>query len=885
MTFYSGSLKRYCSDKGTYQVQLQKDTQVKTEIWTASDVEWGVFVHNTLGTKVAKYFDTTLYKGEVVDISYYGDTSNVLYRVFYEDGDSEDFNDKQLKQGKTLYCKEFGDSRQKGSKLMSKATQNKKRLSSLASSPISSTKRVKKTARDIEDQEEEEKKMSDVETPSRKASTNEDEVMQHSKSKRLKRSVQKTISYFDGESEDESLEEVAFKIVSKSTHTKTSTKRKSVLESDSESEFECNVEETNDADDDLDADMELDDDSFTGAAEKPKSSSKVKKRNSTEKNRNRKSDTNDDGLIVEKSDAQKELDQLVQKKMSWPVPNNPQKLPPAPYVDPLGIDPTDGIVEGIISGMVRKVGTLLQSAVHVSEKDRDSGEIPFPVKLQTACSGTDAPSIALGLIKEALNKLEAGQENTCSKTAFQYSHEMSCEIEPFKQAYIGRNFPGVVLFPDITKLTESETVADVYGRAQKIPKGNLFIAGTSCKDFSMLKSTNRKDIEDKGTSGETFLAAVEFLEQEQPNVAIFENVYNAPWDKMEEYIRGRVQLVNRNNQKSIIGKNSKSKAEKDLQFSIGSDGRYVVEAVPQQVGIRAGSIVEGFVRGGDDANNVRPLMGTKSKSPGVITLDQLAKEHKINLDKDTLVLEKKTKYCTRLFSKCDTKEYGLPQTRQRKYLFIWRSDDPNDDLGDYFVEIMNHLKTPVLYSMEAFLLPDTHDRIRCFREALRSGPGLMVARERAKALDFWDWEQSRIKDLASHLAVRKLLGLAEKSRWITNWNTRGRKTVAPGLWPELAAMWNHRRCDLIDCFAAAAARDTISRDPLHHAFSWDLSQNVDRTSFRSSTVGVSGCVTPGGELLLPHRGRTMMGYEKLLLQVRMKPHCDKKVFQQILIHN
>ena len=49
----------------------------------------------------------------------------------------------------------------------------------------------------------------------------------------------------------------------------------------------------------------------------------------------------------------------------------------------------------------------------------------------------------------------------------------------------------------------------------------------------MLKSTNRKDIEDKGTSGETFLAAVEFLEQEQPNVAIFENVYNAPWYKME----------------------------------------------------------------------------------------------------------------------------------------------------------------------------------------------------------------------------------------------------------------------------------------------------------------------------------------------------------------
>ena len=46
----------------------------------------------------------------------------------------------------------------------------------------------------------------------------------------------------------------------------------------------------------------------------------------------------------------------------------------------------------------------------------------------------------------------------------------------------------------------------------------------------------------------------------------------------------------------------------------------------------------------------------------------------------------------------------------------------------------------------------------------------------------------------------------------------------------------------------------------------DLSQNVHRTSVRTPTVGVSGCVTPGGELLLPHKGRTMMGFEKLLLQ-------------------
>lgn len=45
----------------------------------------------------------------------------------------------------------------------------------------------------------------------------------------------------------------------------------------------------------------------------------------------------------------------------------------------------------------------------------------------------------------------------------------------------------------------------------------------------MLRSKKRLDIEDKGCSGETFLAAVEFLFKEKPLTAIFENVTKAPW--------------------------------------------------------------------------------------------------------------------------------------------------------------------------------------------------------------------------------------------------------------------------------------------------------------------------------------------------------------------
>lgn len=283
------------------------------------------------------------------------------------------------------------------------------------------------------------------------------------------------------------------------------------------------------------------------------------------------------------------------------------------------------------------------------------------------------------------------------------------------------------------------------------------------------------------------------------------------------------------------------------------------------MGVRAGCIVEGFVRGDDDPNDVQPVKGKHSDKGKTVNLGQLAKEHDISLDEDILVIEKKARYCTHL-SIVDTKQYGLPQTRERRYLFVWRSDDPADNLGEYIQLIMDHLKTPLLHSMEAFLLPETDDRIRRFREALRSGGGQMVAREREKEKDFFDFPLSGVKDLAYHLNYREKYGINERSRCFTKWDTGGRKKSPPNFCPELMAMWNMRRLDLIDCFSATLVRDAISRDPNHHSVTWDLSQNVHRTNVRESNAGTSGCVTPGGELLLPHLGRTMMGVEKLLLQ-------------------
>jgi len=98
---------------------------------------------------------------------------------------------------------------------------------------------------------------------------------------------------------------------------------------------------------------------------------------------------------------------------------------------------------------------------------------------------------------------------------------------------------------------------------------------------------------------------------------------------------------------------------------VNSEGRYVAEAVPRQVGIRAGAIVQGFVKGGHDPSDVIKLVSETRNAGGNLTLGQLARKHKINLEADILVMEKKAHYCTHL-SKLDTKDYGLPQTRNRK---------------------------------------------------------------------------------------------------------------------------------------------------------------------------------------------------------------------------
>ena len=69
-------------------------------------------------------------------------------------------------------------------------------------------------------------------------------------------------------------------------------------------------------------------------------------------------------------------------------------------------------------------------------------------RVATMCSGTESPLLALQLIGEAMKDI--------LEVDLEVDHVFSCEIEPFKQAYIERNFHPPILFRDVTELGGEE---------------------------------------------------------------------------------------------------------------------------------------------------------------------------------------------------------------------------------------------------------------------------------------------------------------------------------------------------------------------------------------------------------------------------------------------
>ncbi|KAI9342379.1 helicase-like transcription factor HLTF/DNA helicase RAD5, DEAD-box superfamily [Obelidium mucronatum] len=154
-----------------------------------------------------------------------------------------------------------------------------------------------------------------------------------------------------------------------------------------------------------------------------------------------------------------------------------------------------------------------------------------PLRLATMCSGTESPLLAIKLIGEALSA-KLGIPDV-----LKIHHVFSCEIEPFKQAYIDRNFSPPILFRDVRQLC-NDTATTAYGATVAVP-GNvdILIAGTSCVDYSSLNN-KKQGIEAAGESGDTFRGMLGWVANHRPPIVILENVCGAPWDKVVDLFDG-----------------------------------------------------------------------------------------------------------------------------------------------------------------------------------------------------------------------------------------------------------------------------------------------------------------------------------------------------------
>ncbi|SPO47219.1 uncharacterized protein PSANT_04907 [Moesziomyces antarcticus] len=172
----------------------------------------------------------------------------------------------------------------------------------------------------------------------------------------------------------------------------------------------------------------------------------------------------------------------------------------------------------IFGDMVKRAPAILQLAQTLDGR---------PLRVATMCSGTESPLLALELMCRAIHEQHGIRINV--------HHVFSCEIEPFKQAYIERNFSPPILFRDVTELG-GEKAHTAYGALVDVPGDvDILIAGTSCVDYSHLNNS-KKGLNDGGESGRTFRGMLEWVMRHKPTLVVLENVKNAPWVGVAETI-------------------------------------------------------------------------------------------------------------------------------------------------------------------------------------------------------------------------------------------------------------------------------------------------------------------------------------------------------------
>jgi hypothetical protein len=197
---------------------------------------------------------------------------------------------------------------------------------------------------------------------------------------------------------------------------------------------------------------------FGGGSAKSKAQSKTKTKPATE-------DDSDYDMepagSEEASDA--EMDAMSEEETEVVAPNKKSRAKSSPKVPvakkrAAGDDDEDDVAEESAGGSnswqaneppIHNISEIFSDIVKREPRFKDVAERVRGRKLRVAtmCSGTESPLLALDMMCHFV-EMQHG-------VPLEIEHVFSCEIEPFKQAYIERNFRPPLLFRDVCELGQS----------------------------------------------------------------------------------------------------------------------------------------------------------------------------------------------------------------------------------------------------------------------------------------------------------------------------------------------------------------------------------------------------------------------------------------------
>ncbi|KAI5288949.1 hypothetical protein KEM54_004637 [Ascosphaera aggregata] len=221
---------------------------------------------------------------------------------------------------------------------------------------------------------------------------------------------------------------------------------------------------------------------------------------------------------------------------------------------------------------------------------------------------------------------------------------------------------------------------------------------------------------------------------------------------------------------------------------------------------------------------------------------------------------------TAFHTKVDTKNYYLPQTRERGYMICIYTDilkrsraSPSEFFGDTasnqpnlseFSRLMKAFERPASSPITHFLLKETDPRFRIAVDDISSMP--------IKDRQAVDWTRYK----ARHLAYRMKEKLGDK-RPLTKWNDNGACYPPDFYWRKWMQVQTERVWDTLDSnYLRAFIR---GYDMNFKSRFIDLSQGIDR-ELDTRAYGVAGCLTPRGQAFITSRGGPLLGIEGLALQ-------------------